>query len=756
MEYGKFINGGKAYEITTPVTPSAWSNYLVNDEYHMELSQTLQGKSSTVRNYNQEAYTLGYRYFYVLNHKTKKAFNPNYVPLRRELTNYSCVHGLNETSLSSECDEVLCNIKAMVPVSGCREIWTIQLKNTSAQEQELSVFTIMGFEDGGVMGGECVYMPEEEILYKYAFPYHVYYEDKEKVEKTPSYYYMFSDVSPASYDMSQRRFWGCDDMGEYPVALKNETCSNIIGEAERFCGCLQHKFTIGAGETVEYHIQVGVAVDTMEICDLKKKWNAGYMAEEKKRSDAYWDDLCSGFTVNTPDENVNHFANYWLKKQITQLTRLNRGGVYCPVRNQLQDALGYSLVQPQQAKKFIYNVLKLQKSNGFIKQWYMTDGSPERALCLLKHTDGPLWLVLSVITLINQNGDKEMFYDEVDYSDGGSGYVYEHLTKAVTYMYEQRGVHGLCLIGDGDWNDPINGLGRRGKGESTWSTLCLIYCINLLLTYMIEETAPGMRKTLENMRDELADNVNAHSWIEDRYVVGFDDDGLAVGSKEDNDKLFLNTQTWAIMAGIVSEEKMPTVLKNLERLETPFGPLLLDPPFAGWDKRWGRVSIKKSGTTENGSVYCHASMFKAFSDAKRKDGNAVYDTVRRTLPTNPNNPPSKNLQLPTYISNYYYALKGSANYGRSSCHYGTGTVAWMILVIVEELLGVKATTQGIVVEPNLPEDWNGVSCSRKFKDAVYHVTINKGEKQIKVNGQVCDSNVLPYEAGKTYEVEVFC
>lgn len=756
MGYGRFINNGREYEITTPITPTTWSNYLFNDEYHMEISQTLQGKSSSVKEYNQEALTMGYRYFYILNHKTKKAFNPNYVPLRRELTNYSCIHGLNETRLSAECDEVLCNIKAMVPVSGCREIWTIQLKNVSTEEQEISLFTVMGFEDAGVMGGECVFDKEAEILYKYAFPYHVYYEDKEKVEKTPSYYYMFSDAPVASYEMSQRRFWGCDDLGEYPIAVKNEKCSNVIGEAEKFCGCLQHKFIIPAGEVVEYHIQVGVAIDTNEICKLKQKWNENYLEEAEKQSQAYWEDLCGGFTIHTPDENINYFTNYWLKKQVTLLTRLNRGGTYCPVRNQLQDALGYSLVQPEQAKRYVYNVLKLQKSNGFIKQWYMTDGSPERALCLLKHTDGPLWLVMAVITMINQNGNKALFHDLVAYEDGQDGYVYEHLIKAVMYMYEKRGKHGLCLIGDGDWNDPINGLGRRGKGESTWSTLALIYCIDMLLTHMVEETAPQLKETLNDIHSELTDKVNSYCWIKDRYIVGYDDDGLAVGSIDDNDRLFLNTQTWAIMAGVVSEEKMPIILNTMQRLDTPFGPVLLDPPFDKWDKRWGRVSIKKSGTTENGSVYSHASMFKAFSDAMRRDGKAVYETIRKTLPTNLDNPPEKNLQLPVYVSNYYYALKNSENYGRSSCHYGTGTVAWMLLVILEELLGVKATTQGLTIEPNLPEEWNGVSCVRKFKDATYHVTFCKGEKQIKVNGNCYNEKFLPYEVGETYKVEVYC
>lgn len=753
--FGRFLNDGKEYEITTPVTPTAWVNYLVNDEYHMEVSQTLQGASSYVKaNYNKKEFTPGYRYFYILNHKTKKAFNPNYVPLRRMPDKYSCVHGVDKTTLTSECDEVQCKIEVMVPVSGYREIWTMQLKNLSHEEQELSLFSLIGLEGGGTMGGECVYDKEKEILYRYAFPYHVRYEDKAKLEKGYNYYYMFSDISAESYEMSRRRFFGCDDMGEYPIALKNETCSNQIAEAENVCGCLQHKFVIPAGETVTYHIQVGVAESVDEISSLKEAWNQEAIGKIKHEVQEYWENVCSGFYIHTPDENVNFFANYWLKKQITVLTRLNRGTVCCPVRNQLQDALGYSLVQPKEAKKYIYDILKLQKKDGYIKQWHMTDGSPEKNLCLLNHTDGPLWLVIATIVLINQIGDKDLFFEEVAYVDGEKGPIYEHLIKAVTYMYEQRGEHGLCLIGDGDWNDPINGLGRRGKGESNWSTLALIYCIKQILTHMIDDTVPDMREGLEYMCKELTDKVWTNGWNKDRFIVGYNDDGIPAGCLEDNDRLFLNTQTWALMAGVVTEEQMPIVLKNLKRLETPFGPALLDPPFREWDDLWGRISIKQAGTTENGSMYCHGAMFKAFSDTIRQDGDAAYDTIRRTLPTNEDNPPEINLQFPTYLSKYYFALKGSPNYGRSSGSYRTGTVAWMLLSILEGLLGIKATTKGLMIEPCIPGNWEKVNCTRKFKEATYHISLTKGVSGVKVNGDIYEGKYMPYEAGKVYFVEV--
>lgn len=766
-DFGNFIGNGNSYVIHTPVTPATWFNYLFNDDYFMEVSQTLQGSSNIVRSYTQEAVTTGYRYFYILNHETKKAFNPNYVPLCREPESFSCTHSLNATHLAAECDGISCQIKVMVPVSGFGEIWSIELKNVTDTSQHISLFSVVGFEDQGVMGGECTFDIENKVLYKYAFPYHVCYEDKEKVEKNPGYTYMFSDIAPSSYEMSQRRFWGGDDIGQYPAALRKECCSNIPGEAENFCGCLQHEFVLEPGEAAECNIRIGVAHSTNEMRTLKKTWDKHCVKELQIESNEYWEKLSSSFRIKTPDANLDLFANYWLKKQITLLTRLNRGGTYCPVRNQLQDAMGYSMVAAKDAVRYIYSVLSFQHSSGFITQCYMTDNSPKKALCLLHHTDGPIWLVIGVITVINQNGDASMLENMVAYTDGTIESVSQHLQRAILYMYHHRGHHGLCLVGDGDWNDPINGVGRKGKGESTWSTLALIYCINLMLEYMSEYMDAGVLKKWEQMKTELKKCVNQYCFVSDRYVAGFDDDGVAYGSPEDHDIYFLNAQTWAIISDTATYDIGKILNKTMQRLNTPFGPVLLDPPFMSWNERWGRISLKKAGTTENGSVYCHASMFKAYADACLRDGNAVYDTIVRTLPTNPENPTSNNLQVPIFVPNYYYALEGSANYGRSSCNYGTGTAAWMLLVIMEELIGVKATVHGIEIHPCLPDGWKEVQCIRQFREAAYHITIKKGNGMcaksneqeftgIKVNGSIYTKRTLPYETGGIYKVEVSC
>lgn len=752
MEYGKFVDGGSGYKISTPLTPDTWNNHLYNDAYYLELSQTLQGAGYIVKDYNRTLCLHEYRYFYLVDRKSNEIWNPNYVPLAKEPDRYSCTHGIWMTELQSEQQSIESTIRVVVPPTGTREIWSVSLKNRSEYSREISLYSIFGFYDHGVMGGECTYDADSQLIIKYAFPYHTLYEEKEKVENDRAYTYLFSNIKPASYEMSKRRFFGKRGQIGIPEGVQRRILSGVKAEAEEFCGAFSFEFTLKPNEVVSFILETGAAVSKEEVLRRKKEIFEIKAEEISLETKKFWENSFDRFYMKTQDENLNAFGNYWLKKQISLLTRQNRGSSYCPIRNQLQDAMGYSIVQPAEGWKYILDIMKLQKRNGFIQQWHDTTGVPPRGLCLLKHTDGPVWLVICTETVIRQNGDMELLYMKVPYLDGGTGTVLEHMKLALEYLADNVGTHGLCLIGDGDWNDPMNGVGREGKGESVWLSMALIYAIKLLLPYLkvLEpDSYASLSTTVENMKAA----INLHAWSEKWYAAAIHDNGSLLGNEDD--RLFLNSQSWAIMADVADIERRKVLLNVLKELDTPFGPLILSTPFEKWDSRWGRLSVKKSGTTENGSVYCHASMFLAFAKALCGDGDGLYETIWKTLPTNPENPPEKNLQIPIYLANYYYGLRDSENFGRSSRHYGTGTTAWMLMLIVEELIGARATVEGLEIYPCLPTGWEQSRCRRRYKNAIYDITIKRGQNSvIRIDNIPYEGNILPYEEGKLYQVEV--
>ena len=610
MEYqnsfGKFIEDGRGFAIHTPNTPSAWTNFLYNDRYQTGVDQVLSGSSRFVINYKQSSFTDGKRLFYVRDRKSGKHWQLNGMEPEGE---YLCRHYLNSTVLDNTTDGITASVRIFVPVDDIAEYWTVTLTNNTDRERALSLFTSIGFPDASPMGGSCVY--ENGVIYKYSFPYHVYYHQKESAEKGRAYYYMTSDTEPASCDMSAYRYFGNYHCSGTPAAVKNDACSNIIGEVEKFIGAMQHTFVLAAGESKRVTIAVSAAKTKEEMFALADKLTPDFVEAEKNRSEAHWEKLTSSYSVVTPNSGFDALVNYWLKKQSSLLTRLNRMGTYCPVRNQLQDAMGYSVIDPEGAIPFMMRVLARQEKSGYIQQWYMTDGSAPSKLCLVKHCDGAVWLVLCIAALIHQNGDLALCDRVVPYLDGGEDTVYRHLLAAIDYMASDVGAHGLCLMRDGDWTDPINGIGREGRGESTWTTLATMYCIKQLQELCLAKGDNEAMTTLDAKWQILDKAVNETAWNGDRYIGGYDDNGVAFADTADENRILLNAQSWAILAGAARGERLESVIRVIDSLKAPFGTYLLTPAFSGWDARWGRISLKKSGTTENGAVYCHATMFKA-------------------------------------------------------------------------------------------------------------------------------------------------
>ena len=59
------------------------------------------------------------------------------------------------------------------------------------------------------------------------------------------------------------------------------------------------------------------------------------------------------------------------------------------------------------------------------------------------------------------------------------------------------------------------------------------------------------------------------------------------------------------------------------------------------------------------------------------------------------------------------------------------------------MLGVKATLDGLLINPNVPDSWDSFEVKRIFRGVKYTVKFQKGtEKKILVNGKEYNSNVL--------------
>ena len=704
MSIWSFKNSGRTLCINTADTPAPWTNKLFNSEYILDLTQRMQGEGTVISPvFKTTPQSAEKRDFFV------KFGGEDFRLLCGQGENYRCEQNPESSEVFEKFSGFSASVRSFVPVKGKAEIWTVKVKNETEKTADFSLFNCFIFNKAGTMGQVAEWDEATGTAYRSGFPYYVYYDEYESALKKKNICFLTSDSKPTAYETNLQRFLGTDNPFSIPVSVKNGRLTCGRSDYGSTCGALQFDFTLEAGEEKEINLLAGVTKDIADVNALKNE----YLNVQKQLDDVkkLWDERISSFTVETPDENLNALVNVWLKKQAVFLGKMNRASTYCPVRNQLQDAMGYAMVDADDAFRIVCDVMRNQYSSGYLKGWVMTDGSAPQKLCLIEHSDGAIWLILCFTNIIEMSGKKEYYEKIVPYADGTEATVLEHLKQAARYMGSKVGEHGMCLMLDGDWTDPLNGPGRKGKGESTWNTAALTYAIRKL-------TAVFPDSELENIAASLEKAMNNYAWDGEWFCAGINDDGVPYGSHKDNEaKQFLNAQSFAVMADAVHGERLEKVVNSMEQLKIDTGYLLFAPAFTEYNPIWGRISAKNAGTAENGCAYCHGTMFKAGADAALGNADRALETLYSVLPVNPKNPVERNAQSPTFIPNFYFSLENE-NFGLSSQNYGTGSVAWFLHIFVEQILGIRHTTDGVKVEPMLPSEWNEIKATRRYKGEI--------------------------------------
>lgn len=61
--------------------------------------------------------------------------------------------------------------------------------------------------------------------------------------------------------------------------------------------------------------------------------------------------------------------------------------------------------------------------------------------------------------------------------------------------------------------------------------------------------------------------------------------------------------------------------------------------------------------------------------------------------------------------------------GQASWTWYTGSGAWYLRALVEGVLGVRASRDGLQVDAGLPDDWDHFRLQRHFRGAIYDVEV---------------------------------
>ena len=375
------------------------------------------------------------------------------------------------------------------------------------------------------------------------------------------------------------------------------------------------------------------------------------------------------------------------------------------------------------------------------------------------HTDHNVWLPIALEVYLDETSDYDLL-DLAISSPNGIETVTQRITKAMDWLMENRDERGLTLIAQGDWCDPMNMVGPKGKGVSGWLTIATAHALKVWANILTQAGRKDASEKIMTAYEQVKIAVQTHLWDEDWFIRGISDDGVIFGKSTDEEgTIFLNPQSWALLADIVTEEQRESLLNAIDtNLLTPYGPEMLSPPFTKMHEHIGRVTQKFPGSAENGSVYNHAAIFYIYSLFKIEDGDRAFELLKSMLPgRNPQDLLQRG-QIPIFIPNYYRgAYKSLPNTaGRSSQMFNTGTVSWYYRCVLEGLVGFRGHINGVSIQPCLPSNWDRLSARRKFRGADFNIEIKRGsQKAIVVNGKpLSGHNITNIKSGHHYDVQV--
>lgn len=782
--YGYFSDDGKEYIITTPITPRPWGNVISNSDYGMMISQTGSGYSWR-GNAGQNRITRSFqdlikdnwgKYFYIRDLKRNTYWSAAYKPVMHPYESFSVVHGIGYSRFIQKIEDIESELLVFVSANDPVEIFQLTLRNAGQESRELDVTSyaewLLGFapdehrEFHKLFIETSADVPNQTVYARkclWGFP-----DDRGRHNNIDWPYTAFMSVSEPlkSFDCDKESFLGLYQNDDKPHAM---SLPQLAGKSGRFTdaiAALQVEVHLAPGEAKTIVFTLGVAEDGREdAADLIERYTS---VEKSKKAlqevHQFWSRFLDGEKVETPDEALNFMTNTWLKYQSISCRLWGKSAFYqvsagYGFRDQLQDSQIFLVGEPEFTRKQLLMHAAQQFIEGDVFHWWFSiRGGGPRTNC----SDDLLWLPFILDAYLQETDDLDILDESIPYLNGAPEPLYDHCKRAIERSFSRFSPRGIPLMGDHDWNDGLSAVGTLLKGESFWVAEFLYMILGNFIPLARLRGDDGFADKCQIVRDNLKDALNHYGWDGEWYMQATTDDGLLLGSiTNDEGKIFLMPNTWAVISGAADEQRAALAMNSVTKyLLRDFGTLLNYPAFTKPRPDIGYVTRYAPGLRENGGVYTHAATWAVWAYTLVGQPNLAYEAYRRICP------PNRSGDIDTYKAEPYVTpgnIDGplSEYYGRGGWTWYTGSSQWLHRVATHWILGIRPQKDGLLVDPSIPSDWSEYRVTRKFRNATYEISVHNpahlhsGVKSMSVDGVMVQGNLIPIFAdGLTHRVEV--
>ena len=703
------------------------------------------------------------RFVYVKDEDTGEVFSAPHEPVRAAADRFAFSVGRHDLHWTIEKLGIRIELTLALPVDDVAELWTVQVTNLSERPRRISIYPYFTIGMMSWMNQSAEYRPDlSGIVASSVTPYQKlddYFNNRLLKDRTV----LLCEDAPDAWETGQAGFEGEGGL-HAPSALAAEVLACGDARYEMPLAVVQYRLALAPGAVARRRLLFGPAFDDAEIARLRTRYLSERGFDYAARD--YADYIAQGagvLAIATPDPALDNFVNGWLARQVYYHGDVNRLSTDPQTRNYLQDAMGMAFIRPEVARAAFLHALSQQETSGAMPDGILLfKGAQLKYINQVPHTDHCVWLPVCLRAWLDETGDATILDTPVADQGGVVKTAFERISLAMDWLLQRRDARGLSYIEQGDWCDPMNMVGYKGRGVSGWLTVAAAYALNLWADVCAARRDGTSEAHYRAGAADMNRAANTHLWDGAWYARGITDDDVKFGVASDVEgRIYLNPQSWAMLSGAASPEQRALMLAQIDaQLCTPWGVQMFDPPYSAMREDIGRVTQKHPGSAENGAVYNHASAFYIHSLYAIGDADRAFDALRRMIPGPDPDDLLRRGQLPVFIPNYYRGAHREypRTAGRSSQLFNTGTVAWVYRCLVEGLCGLKGDADGLTIAPQLPAHWPGMTVTRRFRGATFEVTIARGD----VTGIAvrCDGVLLPaaridgVEVGRIYRLAV--
>ncbi|ALM83252.1 GH36-type glycosyl hydrolase domain-containing protein [Bordetella sp. N] len=727
-EYVIELQGGR-------ITPAPWINVIANPHFGFQTSAEGSGYTWSINSKenqltpwsNDPVMDPPGEAFYLRDEASGKVWTPTALPIRNQAP-YVARHGFGYSIFEHQYADIASTLIQFVPEQDPIKISRLTLVNQSDHVRKIS---ITGYVEW-VLGVSRPVSAPFVITSRDVATGAIFAANPWSVGFAQRTAFVDMRGRQSSFTTDRREFLGDNGDMAAPGALQDGAAlSGRCGAALDPCAALQYAMEINPGQSIDIVLFLGQCESADAARELLLHYRQIDLDEVLQDLMAGWRRRLGAVKVKTPDRALDILVNGWLLYQTISCRLWARSAFYQSsgaygFRDQLQDSMAVTFAMPELGRVQLLRAASRQFVEGDTQHWWLPEsGQGVRT----RISDDRVWLAYATALYVQHSGDSDVLNEQIPFLQGPaleagvhdaffqpalseeSANLFEHCARGLDQCVALTGVHGLPLMGTGDWNDGMNRVGCEGRGESVW-----LGWLFLLTVDMFEPLArrrdPARAQRWRDHADRVTAAIEEHAWDGAWYRRATFDDGTWLGASSNVEcRIDSIAQSWAVLAGAACPDRARAAMASLDRelVRREDGvALLFTPPFDHTRLDPGYIKAYPAGVRENGGQYTHAALWAVLAYTVIGEGDRAAELFAILNPINHARSPQ---DVSTYKVEPYVVAADvysvDPHMGRGGWTWYTGSAGWMYRAAVEGILGVTRTGTELTINPCLPSAWEG-------------------------------------------------